>query len=104
MRTKSWDKDQLIDAVRSSFSIRQVIYKLGLIPAGGNYEQVTKYMKEMRLSDKHFTRQGWRKGKIIPREAVVALEEILKTESYFSIHTLKRRLFKLGLKFRKGDE
>lgn len=104
MGKKSWSKNQLIDAVKSSFSIRQVIYKLGLIPAGGNYQHVTRQMKEMHLDDTHFTRQGWRKGRTIPREPVVALEDILKKGSYFSIHTLKKRLFALRLKSRECEE
>ena len=40
MSKRKWTEKQLRASVRYSTSIRQVIQKLGLIPAGGNYDQV----------------------------------------------------------------
>ena len=50
MRPRSWNQEQLKKAVRNSFSYRQVLSKLGLREAGGNYEQVKKYMIEVLSS------------------------------------------------------
>ena len=46
MRKRSWDEKKLVEAAKTSLSVRQVIMKLGLIEAGGNYDQVKKYIKE----------------------------------------------------------
>jgi hypothetical protein len=38
--SKKWTKENLIESVKSSYSIRQVLQKIGLKEAGGNYEQI----------------------------------------------------------------
>ena len=38
--SRSWTDEQLIIAAQGSVSIREVIKKLGLVPAGGNYTQI----------------------------------------------------------------
>ena len=45
MRPRKWSEGDLKMAVASSTSKRQVLIKLGLAEAGGNYEQITKYIK-----------------------------------------------------------
>ncbi|MCX6738956.1 MAG: hypothetical protein NT098_02775 [Candidatus Parcubacteria bacterium] len=62
MRNKSWTKEQLILAVKKSKSVRSVIKELGLVPAGGNYEQIKRYITEYNLNTKHFTGMTWNKG------------------------------------------
>jgi len=39
-RARSWSDQQLIEAVKVSYSYRNVIVLLGLIPAGGNYKKI----------------------------------------------------------------
>ena len=58
-----WDLNELPDIVKSSTSIRQVLQKLGLKPAGGNYVQVRKAIQELNLDVSHFTGQGHLRGK-----------------------------------------
>lgn len=98
MRTTRWTYSELKDAVRASQSLRQVIFRLKLIPAGGNYEHVKRIIGEMNLDTSHFTGKLWNKGKIIPREPLIALKDILIKESGFQSYKLKNRLFKEGLK------
>ena len=43
IKRRSWTEKQLQEAVRVSSSYRQALSKLGLRPAGGNYEQIKKY-------------------------------------------------------------
>lgn len=62
-RPKKWDLADLPKIVEQSFSVREVIKRLGLIPAGGNYAQVQKYIKELNLDVSHFTGQGHLRGK-----------------------------------------
>jgi hypothetical protein len=97
-RKKKWSEIQLVEAVKKSSSLRGVIFDLGLIPAGGNYEQVKKYIREKALDTSHFTGRGWRTGLLIPTTPAVEIEKILVKNSLVQSYKLKKRLFKEGLK------
>ncbi len=104
MRKRTWTEKQLKDAVKKSFSYRQVLAKLNLREAGGNYEQIKKYIIELDLQTKHFKGRGWNlglRGIGIPR---IPLEKILVKNSNFQSFKLKKRLFKAGLKSEKCEE
>ena len=88
VRNRRWTTDQLQDAVKTSVSYRQVIAKLGLIPAGGNYSQVHYHVRLLGLDTSHFIRQSWNKGKRTPRRPVHSLEEILTSSSSVSAMTI----------------
>lgn len=98
-RKRSWDDALLVIAVKESFSIRMVIQRLGLIPAGGNYDQVNRRIEELALDTYHFTGKGWntgsRKRTMVP---VVPIELILTENSRVQSFKLKKRLFLLKLK------
>lgn len=49
MRQSSYTDFQLIAAVQSSTSIRQVLAKLGLAKAGGNYSIVRRRIRQLDL-------------------------------------------------------
>lgn len=98
MGRRSWGEDQLRQAVIESFSIRQVLKKLGLKEAGGNYSQISKYLKEFSLNTKHFKGKGWNKGLRGIGIARLKLSDILVSESYFQSYKLKKRLFQAKLK------
>ncbi len=98
MRNKSWTKEQLSLAVEKSKSVRGVIKALGLVPAGGNYEQIKRYIAEYDLNTKHFTGMTWNKGMRgigIPR---IQLSDILKKDSNYQSFKLKKRLYSAGIK------
>ena len=61
-RPRSWTDAQLVKAVQESRSIRMVIQKLGLIPAGGNYDQIGDRIKFLGLDTAHFKGRGWNIG------------------------------------------
>lgn len=100
MKKRSWSKDQLIESVSTSTSFRQVLSKLGLVEAGGNYAQIKKYVSEFNLDIKHFTGRGWSRGKKIETSPLIPLKNILVNNSDFQSYKLKNRLFKEGLKTR----
>lgn len=104
MVKNSWSDETLIKAVLENFSIRRVIIELGLIPAGGNYVQVNKRIKLLGLDISHFTGKIWNKGKKIPTEPVYKLSEILVQNGNFQSFSLKRRLFKEGIKTPECEE
>lgn len=94
---RKWDYAQLDVAVSDSISIRQVLQKLGLRPAGGNYEQIKNSIAVRNLDVSHFRGKGWSKGigGLRPR---IATELLLVKNSTFQSHKLKQRLFAEGLK------
>lgn len=97
-RSKKWTIPELSEAVSNSYSVREVIKKLGLIPAGGNYVQVKKAILIHKLNTKHFTGHGWRKNRTFAFTPRKDLSEILVKGSSFQSFKLKKRLFREGLK------
>jgi hypothetical protein len=81
---RRYTDQQLIEAVKCSKSIAQVLEKLGLRPAGSNYDIIQTRIKLFGLDTSHFTGMGWRKGSkhpVIPR---LSLESILVENSTYS--------------------
>jgi hypothetical protein len=97
-RKRTWSESQLRKAVRESKSIRQVLHKLKLREAGGNYSQVKKYIEFYKINRKHFTGKGWSKGLRGIGRPLIKLEAILVKDSYFQSYKLKKRLFEAKLK------
>lgn len=97
-RKRTWTVQQLKRAVQSSSSVAQVIRKLTLIPAGGNYVQVQKYIAQHNIDTSHFCGQGWSKGKKFDFKARIPLEDILIKGSSFQSFKLKNRLFAAHIK------
>ena len=103
-KTKRWTKDQLRKAVKISKSYRNVIKELGLEPAGGNYQQIKKYIVEFNFSTTHFTGKVWNKGVKFEFKPVIELKDILVGDSGYQSFKLKRRLFTANLKKPQCEE
>jgi hypothetical protein len=97
-RGTSWTDDQLRNAVRISRSIAQTIRTLGLVAAGGNYDQVQRRIKALGLDTSHMTGRGWNLGGVFKPYVQRPLEEVLVPGRWTSSHRLKMRLFRAGLK------
>lgn len=100
---RSWMVNQLKKSVLNSTSYRQVLNKLGLKEAGGNYAQIKKYIKEYQLNTKHFKGRGWNKGLRGIGKPRIPLEKILIKNSNFQSFKLKKRLFLAGLKLQSCE-
>ncbi len=98
MRQRSWSEKELREAVSSSRSYGQILVRLGLRPAGANYQQITKYIKEYNLDTAHLLGRGWKKGGKFPNVFKIPLEKILIEESDYQSFKLKNRLFSANLK------
>jgi Zn finger protein HypA/HybF involved in hydrogenase expression len=97
----SYTEEELREAVKTSTSIRQVLNKLNIVAAGGNYQTTNRRIKKLNIDTSHFTGQGWNKGKIIgPKRPV---EEYLKENSVVQSFKLKSRLILEGLKQHKCE-
>ncbi len=94
----------MINAASKSTSVRQVISKLGLVEAGGNYEQIKKYLKFYKIDTKHFTGVGWSKGLRRIGKPILSLESILTINNYYQSFHLKNRLYNAGIKDKKCEE
>ena len=104
IRKRKWTVELLKKAVRDSGSIRQVLVKLDLREAGGNYAQIRKYIQEYSLDTKHFHGMTWNKGRKIEGQYWYEMEELLVKDSSYQSFKLKRRLFKDGIKLAKCEE
>ena len=98
MKKRSWTVGQLKLAVEQSTSFRQVLKKIGLREAGGNYFQLQKYVKELGMDASHFKGRGWNKGLKGIGKPLIPLKKILVKGSLFQSFKLKKRLFKENLK------
>lgn len=101
---RKWTKDGLEMAVKEAKSYRQVLARIGLIEAGGNYRQVKKYIREYGLDISHFLGKGWSRGMDFARRPAEPLLNILVANSDYQTFKLKRRLFKEGLKLPQCEE
>ena len=91
-------------AVAASTSYRQVLSKLNLKEAGGNYAQVKKYASELGIRTGHFKGRAWNKGLKVKGVARIPLEKILVRNSSFQSFKLKKRLFAAKLKPMRCEE
>ncbi len=103
-KRRKWTDEQLVHAVENSLSIRMVIIKLGLVPAGGNYDQVKTRIKMLSLDTSHFTGMGWHTGNRV-RAMVPAkpLTQLLVNGSDVQSYKLKKKLFAKELKHPKCE-
>lgn len=100
MTKRRWTTSQLVSAVKNSRSIRQVLFALGLVEAGGNYKHIKRYVRELNLNTDHFLGMGWNRGLLFQPNKPKALELLLIKGSIIQSYQLKHRLFKEGLKNR----
>ena len=96
--------EQLKSAVQSSTSYRQVLAKLHLVEAGGNYTQIKKYAKEYGLNTTHFVGKVWNKGLRGLGKPRISLATILVKDSSYQSFKLKKRLFAEGIKKQYCEE
>lgn len=62
-KQKSYTDEELIAAVKSSYSIMEVLRKLGIKPAGGSHTHMSKRIALLNLSKEHFCKVSTNKGK-----------------------------------------
>lgn len=94
----SYSDEQLKEAVKTSLSISQVLSKLGIVCAGGNYKTVKHRIEKLNIDSSHFTGQGHLKGKNHNFNPAKKLKDILVINSYYNSNDLRKRLIKEGVK------
>lgn len=97
-RKNMWrfEKEDFIDIVKKSFSLKEVLLNMNLRAVGGNYKTIHKYINELKLNTSHF---------ITNKERCISMgvfnkkpiEFYLIQDNKTSSSSLKERLFKEGL-------
>lgn len=104
MKPRKWTEQQLVQAVKQSRSIRQVLSLLNLKEAGGNYSQIKKYIEYFKIDSSGLKGKAWNKGLKYQGKPRIPLEDVLTKGSNFQSYKLKRRLLNAGLKELKCEE
>ena len=104
-KPRTYTDEQFIEAIRTSTSIRQVLSKLNLKEAGGNYKVAQKRIKTLNLDDSHFTGQGHLKGKTHNWKKKPIKTLLVDDREYtYPSHKLKLRLIDEGMKEHNCEE
>lgn len=92
--------DEFRLAVAESLSVRQVLGRIGLVPAGGNYKTVHARIARLGLDTSHFTGAAWNQGgRFRMLSQPFSWENILvENSTYTSTYRLRNRLIEHGLK------
>lgn len=78
MSKRKWTDEQFIEAVKTSLSYAEVIRKIGLKPAGSNYDTVKNKIRELNLDTSHMTGKVWNQGeRYRPVKEARPLSEVL---------------------------
>lgn len=99
------EKEKLSEIIKESKTLTEVLRKLDLRCAGGNYKTIKKYIEKYDIDISHFDSA---KARIDNLRCFVdsikkPLEEILVKDSTYSRKSLKNRLYKEGLKKRECE-
>jgi Zn finger protein HypA/HybF involved in hydrogenase expression len=97
-----YTEEQLRLAIESSGSIRQVLSKLGLKEAGGNYETTKRRIFKLNIDTSHFHGQAHLKGKTHDYTKK-PIEFYLTKNSHHQSYKLKLRLITEGIKTHKCE-
>ena len=96
---------QFIQFVKESLSYAEVLRKMGLKEAGGNYSTIKNRIKKLNLNTDHMTGAAWNQGdRYKPVKEAQDLKEILVQNSHYTnISKLRQRILKEGLKEHKCE-
>ena len=101
MASKRYTNEDIINAVKNSFSYAEVCRKIGISPRGGNSNTVKRKIQELGLDISHFTFGAWSKGKTAESDFRIKkkdINDILVENSGRTSDSVKKRLIKEGLK------
>jgi hypothetical protein len=101
MFVPAYGEQEAREAVATSLCYTHALRKLGLAPAGGNHRLFRRYVDEVwRIPTDHFDPDRVRRE---ARRPPISLAEVLVEGSSYCRTTLKRRLYREGLKARRCE-
>lgn len=95
MRRAKYTTEQLIEAVKLSTSMRQVLVRLNVAPYGGNYDVLRSRLKSLRLDTSHFLGRAWSRNRQL--RSRTPLEHYLDGTQPVQSYKLKKSLLEAGL-------
>lgn len=101
-----YSQEQFKKVVLQSFSLSEILEKLDLRKAGGNYKTIKKYIQKYNIDTTHFNVEKEKKKRLKKYRKLrkIPLEEILvKHSTYTWTSKLKERLYNEGLKEKKCE-
>lgn len=107
MKKKNYTDEEFKEAVEKSRSYSGVCRLIGLSPKSGNIKTVKNKIKEMNLDLSHFTFQRWNKGLTGNDHSSIKkkpLNEIFISNSGWSSHNIRLKLFKENIKEKKCEQ
>jgi len=100
---KNYTIQQVKQAISTSFSWRETVFKLGLNGDGGsNNKTFKKIASEYDIDFSHFKGRGWNLGK--QSNSVIPVKDLLKKGTRVRSDSLKKKLLKKGLLDNKCSE
>jgi hypothetical protein len=104
---QKYTKEILEPIIKECGSYRQVLKKLGLKEAGGNYENLKTRIKLFEIDTSHFHGMLWNKGKKLPKKTDIS-DLLVENSCYssglpYSSYKLKNKLLDLGYKSHKCE-
>ena len=97
VKNKGYTNEDFSNAVKSSFSIAEILRKLNLRPTGGNYIVAKNRIKNLGLDFSHFTGSRHNKGKKGNKKSKPLEEILIEDSKYINTNKLKKRLIKEGI-------
>jgi hypothetical protein len=94
---KRYTKDQLTEAVKTSFSLAQVLTKLGLAKSGDGYITLRRNIRDLSLDTSHFVGQRKHKQEYRWFSTARSIERYLSNAQPVRSTPLKERLIKDGI-------
>jgi hypothetical protein len=94
MKRPRYSEAELRDAISYSISYREVLLKLNLKAAGGNYKTLHKAIKHFNIDVSHMLGQASNRGKTFSPKRNI--NEYLSNKCPIQSNKLKKRLIKVG--------
>jgi hypothetical protein len=108
MANIKYTKDHLSLLVKDCTSIRQLLKKLNLKEAGGNYKNIKARLNQFGIDHSHFTGKNWSVGKKWRKKSTKIENYLIENCNYssglpFSSFKLKKMLFSFNIKEEKCE-
>lgn len=100
MSKRKWNDDDLTAAVAESMSFAQVLQRLHLRAAGGNYDTIKRKIQELHLDTSHMTGKGWNTGErfTIIKEKRPLSNILIEHSTFVNANHLRERLLEEQVK------
>lgn len=94
--SKKYVMEDIINAVKESTTLTEVVRKLGLSVAGGNMETISRKIRQHNIDTSHFVGKSFNKGKCSTKKKDIELyliDNIVVKSDYLRKRLLKEKIF-----------